>query len=94
MLIIENLDTLLQGISKIKKDIEYIKELSSQQYLSDEEMGLLSNNINYFLKNIKGIEILSNSYNSFDSGEQQRILDLTLDLYNDVNNIIQALKSI
>ena len=91
MLVIENLDTLIQGIDKIKENIELIKDLSNSSYLSDEEKTLLNNNIVYFLKNLNGIENLSKSYDSFDSKEQQWIIDLTLDLYNDTNQIIKVM---
>ena len=92
MLVIENLDTLLQGIEKIKENIELIKKLSNSLSLSDEEKTLLNNNIIYFLKNLNGIENLSKSYNSFDNKEQQWLVDLTLDLYNNINQIIQTLQ--
>ena len=86
MLVIENFDTLLQGIEKIKENIELIKKLSNSLSLSDEEKTLLNNNIIYFLKNLNGIENLSKSYNSFDNKEQQWLVDLTLDLYNNISN--------
>lgn len=92
MLVIENLDTLLQGIEKIKENIELIKKLSDILPLSNEEKILLNNNIIYFSKNINGIENLSKSYNSFDSKEQQWLIDLILDLYNDINQILQAIQ--
>ena len=92
MLVIENFDTLLQGIEKIKENIELIKKLSNSLSLSDEEKTLLNNNIIYFLKNLNGIENLSKSYNSFDNKEQQWLVDLTLDLYNNINQIIQTLQ--
>ena len=92
MLVIENLDTLLQGIEKIKENIELIKKLSNSLSLSDEEKTLLNNNTIYFSKNLNGIENLSKSYNSFDNKEQQWLIDLILDLYNDINQIIQALQ--
>lgn len=91
MLVIENLDTLIQGIDKIKENIELIKDLSNSSYLSDEEKTLLNNNIVYFSKNLNGIENLSKSYNSFTNKEQQWLVDLTLDLYNDINQIIKAI---
>ena len=92
MLVIENFDTLLQGIEKIKENIELIKKLSNSLSLSDEEKTLLNNNTIYFSKNLNGIENLSKSYNSFDNKEQQWLIDLILDLYNDINQIIQALQ--
>ena len=92
MIVIENFDTLLQGIEKIKENIELIKKLSNSLSLSDEEKTLLNNNIIYFLKNLNGIENLSKSYNSFDNKEQQWLVDLTLDLYNNINQIIQTLQ--
>ena len=92
MLVIENFDTLLQGIEKIKENIELIKKLSNSLSLSEEEKTLLNNNIIYFLKNLNGIENLSKSYNSFDNKEQQWLVDLTLDLYNNINQIIQTLQ--
>ena len=88
MLVIENFDTLLQGIEKIKENIELIKKLSNSLSLSDEEKTLLNNNIIYFLKNLNGIENLSKSYNSFDNKEQHWLVDLTLDLYNNINQIM------
>jgi hypothetical protein len=91
MLVIENLNTLIQGINKIKENIELIKKLSNSSYLSDEEKSLLNSNIVYFLKNLNGIETLSKSYNSFDSKEQQWLVDLTLDLYNDINQVIKVM---
>jgi hypothetical protein len=91
MLVIENLDTLSQGIEKIKENIELVKKLSNSSYLSDEEKSLLNNNIVYFLKNLNGIENLSKSYDSFNSKEQQWLVDLTLDLYNDINQIIKVI---
>ena len=45
MLVIENFDTLLQGIEKIKENIELIKKLSNSLSLSDEEKTLLNNNV-------------------------------------------------
>jgi hypothetical protein len=92
MLVIENLNTLLQGIKNIKENIEFIKKLSNSLSLSDKEKTLLDNNIIYFSKNLKGIENLSKSYNSFDNKEQQWLVDLILDLYNDTNQIIQAIQ--
>jgi uncharacterized protein YjgD (DUF1641 family) len=92
MLVIENLNTLLQGVEKIKENIELIKKLSNSLSLSNEEKTLLNNNIVYFTKNLNGIENLSKSYNSFDNKEQQWLIDLVLDLYNDVNQITQALQ--
>jgi hypothetical protein len=92
MLVIENLNTLLQGIEEIKENIEFIKKLSNSLSLSDKEKTLLYNNIIYFSKNLKGIENLSKSYNSFDNKEQQWLVDLILDLYNDTNQIIQAIQ--
>jgi hypothetical protein len=91
MLVIENLDTLIQGINKIKENIELVKKLSNSSYLSDEEKSLLNNNIVYFLKNLNGIENLSKSYDFFNSKEQQWLVDLTLDLYNDINQIIKVI---
>lgn len=91
MLIIENIDTLIQGINKIKENINIIKKLMGNLSLLEEEKILLNNNIIYFQKNIKGLENLLNLYNSFDDIEQQGIIDLTLDLYNDTNKVIQIL---
>jgi FtsZ-binding cell division protein ZapB len=90
MLIIENLDTLSQGIKKIKENIDLIIKLQININLSKEDKYMLDNNILYFQKHIKNLEELSKSYNTFDKNEQQQLINIVLDMYNDVNKILQV----
>jgi hypothetical protein len=91
MLIIENLDTLLHGINKTKENIELINSFLNNIQLSDEDKNMLNNNINYFQKHIKNLEILSKTYNTLDRNEQQQLINIVLDLYNDANKILQVI---
>ena len=90
MLIIENLDTLSQGIEKIKENIDLIIKLQININLFKEDKYMLDNNILYFQKHIKNLEELSKSYNTFDKNEQQQLINIVLDMYNDVNKILQV----
>jgi len=91
MLIIENLDTLLQGIKKIKEKINNIEQISSNINLSSNEKQELGILINDFKKNLKNIEKSINFYNIADKYKQQQLIDITLDLYNDINQVINAI---
>jgi uncharacterized membrane protein YgaE (UPF0421/DUF939 family) len=91
MLIIENLDTLLQGVEKIKEKIDNIKQISSNINLSSNEKQWLNILISDFKKNLKNIEKAINFYDVADKYKQQQLINLTLDLYNDVNKILEVI---
>jgi len=89
MLIIENLDTLLQGVEKIKEKIDNIEQISSNINLSSNEKQWLNILISDFKKNLKNIEKAINFYDVADKYKQQQLINITLDLYNDINQIIK-----
>jgi hypothetical protein len=91
MLIIENLDTLLQGVEKIKEKIDNIEQISSNINLSSNEKQWLNILISDFKKNLKNIEKAINFYDVADKYKQQQLINLTLDLYNDVNKILEVI---
>ena len=91
MLIIENLDTLLQGIEKIKEKIDNIEQISSNINLSSNEKQWLNILISDFKKNLKNIEKAINFYDVADKYKQQQLINITLDLYNDINQIIKVM---
>lgn len=91
MLIIENLDTLLQGIEKIKEKIDNIEQISSNIGLSSDEKQWLDILTNDFKKNLKNIEKAINFYDIADKYKQQQLINITLNLYNDINRIIKAM---
>jgi len=91
MLIIENLDTLLQGVEKIKEKIDNIEQISSNINLSSNEKQWLNILISNFKKNLKNIEKAINFYDVADKYKQQQLINLTLDLYNDINQIIKVI---
>jgi hypothetical protein len=89
MLIIENLDTLLQGVEKIKEKIDNIEQISSNINLSSNEKQWLNILISDFKKNLKNIEKAINFYDVADKYKQQQLINITLDLYNDINQVIK-----
>jgi hypothetical protein len=91
MLIIENLDTLLQGVEKIKEKIDNIEQISSNINLSSNEKQWLNILISDFKKNLKNIEKAINFYDVADKYKQQQLINITLDLYNDINQIIKVM---
>jgi hypothetical protein len=92
MLIIENIDTLTQGIGKIKDKINDIEKTSVNTNLSSDEKQWLNILINDFKTNLIKIEKATKLYNIADRYEQQQLINITLDLYNDVNKVIQVLQ--
>jgi hypothetical protein len=91
MLIIENLDTLLQGVEKIKEKIDNIEQISSNINLSSNEKQWLNILISDFKKNLKNIEKAINFYDVADKYRQQQLINITLDLYNDINQVIKVM---
>jgi hypothetical protein len=91
MLIIENLDTLLHGVEKIKEKIDNIEQISSNSDLSSDEKQWLDILINDFKKNLKNIEKAINFYNTSNNIYKQQLINITLDLYNDINQIIKVI---
>jgi hypothetical protein len=91
MLIIENLDTLLQGVEKIKEKIDNIEQISSNINLSSNEKQWLNILISDFKKNLKNIEKAINFYDVADKYKQQQLINITLDLYNDINQVIKVM---
>lgn len=93
MLIIENIDTLIQGIGKIRDKINNIEKASVNinLNLSSNEKQWLNILINDFKINLIKIEKATKLYNTADRYEQQQLINITLDLYNDVNKVTQVL---
>jgi hypothetical protein len=91
MLIIENIDTLIQGIGKIRGKINNIEKASVNINLSSNEKQWLNILINDFKINLIKIEKATKLYNTADRYEQQQLINITLDLYNDVNKVTQVL---
>jgi hypothetical protein len=91
MLIIENLDTLLQGVEKIKEKIDNIEQISSNINLSSNKKQWLNILISDFKKNLKNIEKAINFYDVADKYKQQQLINITLDLYNDINQVIKVM---
>jgi hypothetical protein len=91
MLIIENIDTLIQGIEKIKDKINDIEKISVNTNLSPNEKQWLNILINDFKINLIKVEKATKLYNMADRYEQQQLINIALDLYNDVNKVIQVL---
>jgi hypothetical protein len=92
MLIIENIDTLIQGIGKIKDKINNIEKISVNTNLSSNEKQWLDILINDFKTNLIKIEKATKLYSMGDRYEQQKLINITLDLYNDINKVIQVLQ--
>jgi hypothetical protein len=92
MLIIENIDTLIQGIGKIKDKIDNIEKISVNTNLSSNEKQWLDILINDFKTNLIKIEKATKLYSMGDRYEQQKLINITLDLYNDINKVIQVLQ--
>lgn len=91
MLIIENLDTLLQGVEKIKEKINNIEQISSNIDLSSNDKQWLDILVNDFKKSLKNIEKAITFYDIADKYKQQQLINITLDLYNDINKVIKAI---
>ena len=91
MLIIENLDTLLQGVEKIKEKIDNIEQISSNINLSSNEKQWLNILISDIKKNLKNIEKAINFYDVANKYKQQQLINITLDLYNDINQVIKVM---
>jgi hypothetical protein len=93
MLIIENIDTFITGIGKIRDKINNIEKASVNinLNLSSNEKQWLNILINDFKINLIKIEKATKLYNTADRYEQQQLINITLDLYNDVNKVTQVL---
>ena len=94
MLIIENIETLIQGINKIQDIISFAEDIYSKNILTTEEQKYLKINIDTFNNNLDNLKVLSEYYNNVDKIEQQNIINTALDLYNNVNYLKNILDQI
>lgn len=94
MLIIESIETLIQGINKIQNTISFTEDIYNKNILTTEEQKYLKINIDAFNKALDNLKVLSKYYNEVDKIEQQNIINVALDLYNNVNYLKSILDQI
>ena len=94
MLIIENIETLIQGINKIQGIISFAENIYNKNILTAEEQKYLKINIDTFNNILNNLKTLSEYYNTVDKIEQQNIIDTALDLYNNVDYLKSILDQI
>lgn len=94
MLIIESIETLIQGINKIQDIIHFAEDIYNKNILTTEEQKYLKININAFNNTLDNLKVLSEYYNEVDKIEQQNIIDTALDLYNNVDYLKSILNKI
>ena len=94
MLIIESIETLIQGINKIQDIISFAEDIYNKNILTTEEQKYLKINIDTFNNNLDNLKILSEYYSNVDKIEQQNIINTALDLYNNVNYLKSILDQI
>lgn len=94
MLIIESIETLIQGINKIQNIISFAEDIYNKNILTMEEQKYLKINIDTFDNNLDNLKVLSEYYSNVDKIEQQNIINTALDLYNNVNYLKSILDQI
>jgi hypothetical protein len=94
MLIIESIETLIQGINKIQNIISFAEDIYNKNILTMEEQKYLKINIDTFNNNLDNLKVLSEYYSNVDKIEQQNIINTALDLYNNVNYLKSILDQI
>jgi hypothetical protein len=94
MLIIESIETLIQGINKIQDIISFAEDIYNKNILTTEEQKYLKINIDAFNNNLDNLKVLSEYYINIDKIEQQNIINTALDLYNNVNYLKSILDQI
>ena len=94
MLIIESIETLIQGINKIQDTISFAENIYNKNILTTEEQKYLKINIDAFNNALDNLKILSEYYNTTDKIDQQNIINTALDLYNNVDYLKSILDQI
>jgi len=94
MLIIEDIDSLKIGIEKIEENLNFLTKISNSNTLIGQDQKDLNLSINEFTNNLNKLKLLTNNYNIYDSNNQQKIMDVAFDLYNDVNYLKDILNNI
>lgn len=94
MFLIEDIDTLNMGINKIEEDLQFLIKIYKSNQLVGNDQNDLKLLINRFNNNLSKIKSFVKGYNTYSEKDQQNIMDVAYDLYNDVKYLKDILNQI
>jgi len=80
MFLIEDIDSLNIGINKIEKDLQFLTKIYKSNQLAENDQN--------------DLKLLIKDYNSYSEKDQQNIMNVAYDLYNDVKYLKDILNQI
>jgi hypothetical protein len=94
MFLIEDIDSLNIGISKIEKDLQFLTKIYKSNQLAGNDQNDLELLINRFNNSLGKLKLFIKDYNSYSEKDQQNIMNVAYDLYNDVKYLKDILNQI
>jgi len=94
MFLIEDIDTLNIGINKIEEDLQSLIKIYKSNQLVGNDQNDLKLLINRFNNSLSKIKSFIKGYNTYSEKDQQNIMDVAYDLYNDVKYLKDILNQI
>jgi len=94
MLIIEDIDSLNIGIEKIEENLNYIINIHKSNSLTGQDQKDLKISIKEFIGSLNKLKTIANNYNTYDNKDQQKLMNVAYDLYNNVKYLKDILDQI